>query len=159
MEQEFLRKWFEYEDRGMLKCLLPGRDPYPWLPVGSDLRYLSINLGPNKYYLHRLIWQYHFGEIPDRVDHKDRNTSNNRIGNLRLCTAAENRYNSKRMKNNKSGAKGVVEHKKCTYKKWQAKITVNKKIISLGYFATVEEAGAAYARAAEIYAKEFANVG
>ncbi|SRR5258708_8923263 len=33
-------------------------------------------------------------------------------------------------------------HKKC----WQARITVNKKSISLGYFATKEEASEAYQR-------------
>lgn len=157
METDFLRQWFIYETTGTLRCLLPGRDSYPWLPCGPNLAYRVVNVGQGKYYLHRLVWQYHHGEVPERVDHRDGDTMNNRIENLRLCTAAENQYNSKRKINNRSGAKGVVLHPKCKHKKWQAKIVVNKKVVSLGYYATVEEAAAAYAAGAEQYAKEFAR--
>lgn len=155
MEQEFLRKWFDYNETEGLICLIPGRGRHPWVPTGP---YLSLNIGQEKFYLHRLVWQYHTGEVPRRIDHRDGNKRNNLIGNLRLCSAAQNQYNSARKINNKSGAKGVVLHKKCTHKKWQAKITVNKKIISLGYFATVDEARAAYNAAALVYAKEFAKL-
>ena len=154
MEQEFLKKWFVYDPAEGLVCLIPGRKRHPWVPTGP---YLTLNIGQEKLYLHRLVWQYHTGEVPSRIDHKDGDKRNNKIENLRLCSAAQNQYNSARKINNKSGAKGVVEHKKCKYKKWQAKITVDKKIISLGYFATVEEARAAYNTAARLYAKEFAK--
>lgn len=159
MEQEFLKKWFTYDEGEGLRCLLPGREPHPWLPLGKNLRYLCVNVGREKLYLHRLVWQYFHNEVPGRIDHIDGDTRNNKIENLRPCSAAQNQYNSKRKINNKSGAKGVVLHKKCKHKKWQAKITVDKKVVSLGYFATVEEAGAAYVAAAEFYAKEFANAG
>lgn len=157
METEFLRKWFVYEKRGMLRCLLPGREAYPWKPCGPNLAYLQVNVGLGKYYLHRLVWQFHHGDVPERIDHRDGDTRNNQIENLRPCTAAENQYNSKRKKNNRSGAKGVVFHKACKSRPWQAKIVVNKKVVSLGYYATVEEAGAAYWRAAQKFAEEFAR--
>jgi len=45
------------------------------------------------FYVHRLIWQAFFGEIPKgyEVDHIDFNRSNNRLNNLRVIPAAVNR--------------------------------------------------------------------
>lgn len=157
MDTLFLRIWFVYEESGTLRCLLPGREPYPWKPIGSNMAYLAGSFGPNKEYLHRLVWQYHNdGEVPAKIDHRDRDTRNNRIANLRDCTNAQNQYNSKRKANNRSGHKGVV--RVTGYRKpWKAKITVDKKIITLGYFDTVEEAAATYWEAAQHYAGEFAR--
>jgi hypothetical protein len=159
MDNKFFHENFDYESCGMLRCRIPGRDPYPWKPAGSLRQYLQINVGNEKLYLHRLIWQFHHGEVPARIDHRNGDTGDNRIENLRLCTAAENQYNSKRKKNNRSGAKGVVLHKACRSRPWQAKIVVDKKVISLGYYATVEEASDAYAQGAEKFAGAFARRG
>lgn len=42
-------------------------------------------------YLHRCIWEYNFGTIPEgfQVHHKDECRTNNDIGNLELLTASE----------------------------------------------------------------------
>lgn len=45
--------------------------------------------------LHRAVWEYHNGPIPERlvIDHIDRNPDNNQIENLRLVTQSENNLN------------------------------------------------------------------
>ena len=50
-------------------------------------RYIRLCLpGGKLVYLHRYIWEYHFGEIPDGyfVHHKDGNPINNGLDNLQL---------------------------------------------------------------------------
>lgn len=157
--QQELKELFVYERHGMLRRRDKSYAPYPWRKIGTNGKYLATTLAGKTYYLHRLIWLYHKGVMPKRVDHRDNDQSNNRIGNLRECTNAQNQYNSKRKYTNRSGFKGVVEHKKCTHKKWQAKIGVEGKTVSLGYYASPEEAGAAYARGAKKYALKFARTG
>lgn len=46
-------------------------------------------------YLHRAVWEYHYGQIPNglMIDHINRDKTDNRIENLRLVTAKENRMN------------------------------------------------------------------
>lgn len=58
--------------------------------------YLKCSLRGISYYVHRIIWELHHGEIPSglQIDHKDRNPTNNRIENLRLVTPSENVLNT-----------------------------------------------------------------
>lgn len=156
MDTETLRRLFTYEPSGTLRRVVGARKPYPWRDICGG-RYKVCTVGGKTRYLHRLIWQYHHGREPSMVDHINGDTTDNRIENLRECTAAQNQYNSRRKRNNRSGRKGVVYHKKCTGKPWHAKIRVKGKVISLGYHPTVEEAGAAYDAAAKRYAGEFAR--
>ncbi len=51
-----------------------------------------------------------------QIDHKDRDKLNNRKANLRFCTNAQNCRNIGKPKNNTSGYKGIVWHKRD--KKW-----------------------------------------
>lgn len=48
-----------------------------------------------KYYLHRIIYEAHYGKIPDNlvIDHIDRNPQNNDITNLRLVPQSINNMN------------------------------------------------------------------
>ena len=70
--------------------------------------YLQIQLykkGKVKnYLLHRVIFQAHFGKIPDKlvVDHADRNKENNDISNLRLVSVSINSTNIRKMGNGKN---------------------------------------------------------
>lgn len=105
-----------------------------------------------------------------QIDHKDRDPSNNRRGNLRVALHGQNRANSGLNSNNKSGYKGVhfrpaLPHLNSARKRrsdagvgiWYAQINVEGKKIYLGSFKTAEEAHAAYEVAALEHFGEFAN--
>ena len=72
------------------------------------------------------------------VDHINRNKRDNRLENLRITDKSENAFNSKTRVNNTSGVSGVWFRKDTN--KWVAEIKKDYKKISLGCYATKEEA-------------------
>jgi len=156
--EEMLRTFIYEPDTGLLRKVRNARKPYPWRPIGTDGKYLATTMPDGTtMYLHQAVWFYHHGVVPSMVDHKNRDTRDCRIENLRACSPAQNQFNSARKHNNRAGAKGVVFHKACKSRPWQAKIAHGGKVHSLGYFATVAEASAAYAEGAKRVAGEFAR--
>ena len=112
--------------------------------AGSCYRkgYIKIQIGRRRYSAHRLAFLYMKGEWPtDHVDHRDRNTSNNRWSNLRDATNAQNILNRGRQTNNTSGRAGV--HWAANMGKWQARVALNGTRVNLGYFDKIEDAIAA----------------
>lgn len=95
--------------------------------------YYKFQFNRVKYLCHRVVWEIHLGEIPDGfyVDHRDGNTSNNKISNLRLVDAKINSRNRKIGDNNTSGVMGVQFNSKLTNKKiynnWTAEWSYNGK--------------------------------
>lgn len=157
MTNEKLHQNFVYEpESGMLRKTTPGaRKAYPWRNIGAG--YLATTFERNTYYLHRLVWQYHTGEDPTMVDHKNGDKKDCRIGNLRICTPSQNQYNGPRKKNNALGAKGVVFHPKCKSRPYQAKVVSLGRTTSIGYYSSVAEAASAYRAALTALAGEFAR--
>ncbi len=53
----------------------------------ASSRYIKLGIR----YLHREVWKFHFGDIPDgfEVHHKDNNTLNNSIDNLELLSKTD----------------------------------------------------------------------
>ena len=104
--------------------------------------YFHIQIHNRTYKLHRLAWLYVYGEWPKLdTDHINRDRADNRIANLRDISHKQNGQNRKSSRNNTSGHAGVSWYKQTS--KWKAKICHNYRSISLGYFATIEEAVAA----------------
>ena len=93
---------------------------------------------------HRIAWTMVHGEWPEFIDHVDGDRANNKLSNLRNVTRGENARNKARPSNNKSGVIGVSWYKgEC---RWVAEIKHNRKKISLGRYATFEDAVAARKR-------------
>lgn len=117
-----------------------------------------IRIGNHLYKAHRLAWLYEYGIMPnEEIDHIDGNPSNNLISNLRLCNSSQNKFNTKKRTDNKSGVKGVHWYKK--YQKWQVNINFNKQRKCIGYFADFFEACCAITSERNKLHKEFANHG
>jgi len=111
---------------------------FAWEKVGSkdNTGYLKTSLNGKQYLLHRLIWMWWYGTDPLRIDHRDRNRTNNRIINLRNVTNAINNQNASMRKDNTSGYIGVY----ADGYKWSARIQLYKKTIHIGTYDTPEEA-------------------
>lgn len=119
--------------------------------------YCQICISYRLYLAHRLAWLWMTGEWPQNViDHINLNGCDNRWNNLRLATISQNGANIRAPSHNTSGTKGV--HWDNKRRKWIAQIKVNRKLIFLGRFDTIESARKSYSIAAHEYFGEFARV-
>ena len=115
----------------------------------------SIRLPGGKYsriLMHRQLIKAPEGYV---IDHINGCGLDNRRANLRLATAAQNAWNSKK-RNPRSGYKGVwfAGDKGL----WRAAIVCYGRRMHLGYFTDKIDAARAYDQAAKKYHKEFARL-
>lgn len=121
----------------------------------QGLYYKVVNVFWNgktaNYMVHRLVWVWLYGTIPDglRVDHKDTNGINNRPDNLRLADLTQNGYNKRITK--RDLPRGVY----VAGKKFKVHFSVRHKSFHLGTFETIEAASAAYEKKARELAGAF----
>jgi len=111
--------------------------------------YICIGLEKKLYVAHRLAFLYMLGKFPDaQADHINGNRTDNRWANLRNASLKENTQNRRSApKSNKSTRLLGVTFEAKSVLPWRARIKVNGKKLSLGTFATPEEAYAAYVAA------------
>lgn len=151
--QETLKNLFTYDTQKGQLIKINGKKR----KAKSTLKatYSNVMIEGKAFREHRAIWIWHYGDIPNgkTIDHKDGNSKNNRIENLRLCTYSENNSNKKMQRNNKTGYKGV--HR--SGDKYAAGICQNRKIVYLGRYDTATEAAMAYDAAAIERFGEFAK--
>jgi hypothetical protein len=97
--KDFIYDQYFYEAGSLYKTgyLYTGHKSVGWFDKESG--YYRLQIGSETWMLHRLIWIYHYGEIPEgkTVDHRDHDRTNNKIENLRLADRSEqNKYQRKR---------------------------------------------------------------
>ena len=99
-----------------------------------------------RFLVHRLFFYWHYGYLPDQIDHIDGNGLNNKIDNLRETNDSDNQRNKEKSKI-RLGKKTSSRHKNVSWdkrgKKWRARPSLNKKFFSLGQFDTEDDAGEA----------------
>lgn len=109
-------------------------------------------------YVHHLVWLFHKGVPPKidvSIDHKDGDTMNNNISNLREATQTQNNMNSRISSNNKSGIKGVSFHK--ARGKWVGEIRIKGKRVFHRYFNNLIEADIVMKKKRDELHKEFSR--
>lgn len=110
---------------------------------------------------HRLAWLLHYGAVPTEglyIDHVNGQRDDNRIGNLRLVSNAENLRAFHRPRGGSSAYRGVARHKQRG--SWQANIRRSGIRRSLGLFDNEHAAALAFNIASEAlgFAEEAGNI-
>jgi len=113
--------------------------------------YVGIHHGCSTTQIHRLI-------VPgfSCCDHINHDKLDNRRDNIRGCTFSQNQMNRAVGKNSSSGVKGVGFVKATG--RWRARLVLRRKEISIGYYATKEEAVCARKSAEKQHHGEFCHV-
>ena len=128
-------------------------------PSKTTRGYIHIRLSKNgkvkNYQVHRLVG---IAFLPNhdnkpKVDHIDKDKTNNNIINLRFATVSQNGFNQGKCKNNTTGYKGVTFKK--ANQKYCARIKIEGKSKHLGYFETAQDASKAYEENAKNLHGEF----
>jgi hypothetical protein len=115
--------------------------------------YLYTYVSKKKYLVHRLVFFWHHGWVPEQLDHHDRDRTNNRIANLRPADDSQNQSNRGMHPKNTSGFRGVSWSYRAG--KWAAKIRFQGKQYHLGVFANPEDASKIYELKAQELRGEF----
>lgn len=116
--------------------------------------YVVIGVNGRVYYAHRLAWALVHREWPSGlIDQRDDDRANNRIGNLRAATPAQNVQHAQLRKDSTTGFKGVSYVLETG--KWRA--TIGGPFQHLGTFECPEEAARAYDQAASVRFGAFAK--
>jgi len=146
---------FEYKD-GKLFWKNSKRPSFNGKEVGCDdgQGYIKVTVAKKQYLAHRVIYLMHHGELPDVIDHADRDVKNNRIENLRAANASKNGMNSKPSRPAASGVRNVIKYKGRS--KFSVYMKIKGKNTFIGNFEDLELADLVASEARAKYHGEFA---
>lgn len=129
LTQERVRELFDLDyETGVLRWRVNRRRARMGDIAGNSTGrgYYKVMIDYKMYYLHRVIFLYAFGYLPEHhVDHISQDKSDNRPCNLREVAPQCNIRNTGLRSDNKSGVKGVSWNK-CG-RKWRTQIVVGKE--------------------------------
>lgn len=164
LTQAEVKELFDYREDGQLvrKVATSGPSGAVGTVVGyypkkkrRNNRYATTRVGGEHWCMHKLIFFWHHGFVPEQLDHINRDTLDNRIENLRAASSTQNACNRGKFSNNTSGAKGVSWHG--ASQKWFVYVDVAKKRQNIGYFEDFELAELVALEAREKYHGLYAN--
>ena len=144
LTQERVKELFNYHPDGYLTWKIKY---HPSIEIGAKAgspksngySYWRIGIDGKNYSMHRIIWLWHYGYIPENlIDHIDRDTSNSKIENLREVSNQCNIRNSKVRSDSNTGITGVYKYP--DENKWLSYISVNGKRKHIGVFYNLDEA-------------------
>lgn len=141
MDYEQVREKFNYHNGELIWRYSPSNNTPAGSVAGSlnSNGYLLVSVNDITYRVHRLIWLWHYGYLPENdIDHINRDKSYNFIENLREVSRQCNMRNIGNLKNNTSGVKGVYWNKQA--KKWKVQIKVYYKTYGAGYYNDFDNA-------------------
>ena len=148
-----LQDYIEYREGKLFWKKKPSQPVRVGQAVGSEVDgYLRFKFKGVTYANHRVVFFLHHGFFPELVDHKNGNTMDNSIDNLRPANHSQNKANSK--PHNDRAAKGAY---KLSSGRYMSVIQSNGNRVYLGVFDTPESASQAYAQAAAQYHGDFAR--
>lgn len=88
---------------------------------------------------HKIAWFILHNEIPEFIDHTNRDTSDNREVNIRKCTKSQNAMNRKRNISTKSGIRGITE----SNGRWLVRIQIDGNRVVIGRYDDISLAKSA----------------
>ena len=139
LTQEMVKEMFDYRADGKLirRHSTMGNGNHAGAVVGTkptgarNYRYSATTVRGEHWCVHKLIYLYHYGVVPDQLDHINRDSTDNRIENIRPANPTEN--------------------------KWQCYVSIKTKIKHLGYFEDLELADLVSTEAHDLYHGKYAN--
>lgn len=128
----------------------------PYLMASSSI-YIGRENGKSKTKKYDIFFHKLVMDCPNglQVDHINGDSLDNRKENLRICTCAQNHFNTTRSKDNTSKFKGVFYE--ASRKKYRATISIGNKSKLIGRYNTAEEAYEKYCEYGKALRGEFFN--
>ncbi len=122
-------------------------------PNHSNKQYCRIKFDRLPYLRSHIVFAVAHGRWPTgQVDHINGNSLDDRIANLREATPTQNAWNHHKRAKKSDLPMGV----RASGNRFVARIAVNKKMLSLGGYASIEAAAHAYQSARKQHYGEFA---
>ena len=154
VSHERVLELFDYDDG---KLFHKSNNEPAKIYVTKGHRYARIKFDKQEFKLHRIIFLYHKGYLPDIIDHINGDRYDNQIENLREANTYQNRQNSRIYSTSKSGVKNVYWCKKMN--KWKVIMNINGETHIFGYYVDIEEAKQVATSMRDKYFQDFANHG